>query len=100
MNIKNKYAAFSHRKTNAIGLNRKADFILAFYMVHETPDSKALFMEVKEMLKENGRLLVVEPKIHVSKKKFEAILNDAQSAGLKAIDFPKGKGGRSVLFSL
>jgi len=82
-----------------IGLNRQADFILAYYMVHETPTPLHFFKEIKEMLKEGGQLLVVEPKMHVSKAMFDQMLDDAAAAGLKTVALPKKKGGRSILFS-
>lgn len=87
-------------ESDRIGLGKKADFILAYYMIHETPDAAAFLKEVKGMLNPNGKLLVVEPRIHVNQKIFQSMLNDAEQAGLKAIDFPKGKGGRSVVFSI
>ena len=88
---------FHQCESDIIGLNVKADFILAYYMIHETPDSGAFLTEMGTMLKEKGRLLVVEPKFHVSQKKFETLLRKAEKSGLKALAFPKGKGGRSVL---
>jgi hypothetical protein len=36
--------------------------------------------------------------MHVSQKLFEEMLTDAEKVGLKAIDFPKNLGNRSVLF--
>ena len=89
---------FHQCEPNTIGLNKKADFILAYYMIHETPNPKGFLAEVKDMLKANGKLLIVEPRMHVSKKLFETILEEADEVGLKVADFPKGKGGRSVLF--
>jgi ubiquinone/menaquinone biosynthesis C-methylase UbiE len=61
----------------------KVDFILAFYMVHEVPDKKTLFTELKSFLAENGRILIVEPPLHVSKNDFNITMDIAQSAGLK-----------------
>jgi len=89
---------FHQCESDTIGLNKKADFILAYYMIHETPSPKRFFTELKAMLKDNGKLLVVEPKLHVGKKQFEAMLMKAEEVGLKFIDSPKGKGGRSALF--
>jgi len=89
---------FHQCKLNTIGLQQKADFILAYYMVHETPDPRAFLVEIKNMLKNNAKLLVVEPSMHVSQGLFETMLKDAERDGLKAIDFPKGKGGKSVVF--
>jgi ubiquinone/menaquinone biosynthesis C-methylase UbiE len=80
-----------------IGLQLKADFILAYYMVHETPDQNKFFQEVKTLLKNGGRLLVVEPAMHVSKGSFEKMMVLAGEAGFKNLDFPLKKGGRSVL---
>ena len=89
---------FHKCETGKIGLEADADFILAYYVVHETPDPKRFLAELKNMLKARGKLLAVEPKFHVSKTKFETMLMEAEGAGLKAVDFPKGKGGRSALF--
>jgi ubiquinone/menaquinone biosynthesis C-methylase UbiE len=90
---------FHQCESNKIGLNRKADFILAFYMIHETPNPKMILAELKDMLKNNGKLLIVEPKMHVSKNLFDKMLSEAQDVGLRVLDLPKGKGGRSVLFT-
>ena len=68
----------------------KVDFILAFYMVHEVPDKNKLFTTLKNFLKENGELLIVEPKLfHVSKKEFVSTLNKAEAIGFKTSEGPK-----------
>ncbi len=87
---------------NRIGLppETKADFILAFYMVHETPDKGAFLEQVKELLRPGGKFLLVEPIFHVSKIQFEKILAVAGKIGFKQVDRPKRKGGRSVLLSI
>jgi hypothetical protein len=84
-------------RSDGIGLKCAADFMLAFYMVHETPDPRYFFEEIKTMLKAGGKLLVVEPKLHVSQAAFEAMVTDAKGAGLQVADYPPGKGGRAVL---
>ena len=81
-----------------IGFYGQVDFILAYYMVHETPDPAAFFKEARAMLKKGGRLLVVEPGMHVSKKAFAALLAEAEKAGFKTSDRPRKKGGYSALF--
>lgn len=88
-------------KKQSIDLNNQiqADFILAFYMVHETPDTKHLFKEAIQVLKKHGRLLLVEPPFHVSKKQFREISLWAKQAGFTILDKPKRKGGRSLLLS-
>jgi ubiquinone/menaquinone biosynthesis C-methylase UbiE len=91
---------FHQCSASHIGLSRKADFILAFYMIHETPDPKACLEELLGLLKTGGKLLVVEPKMHVSQAAFEKMIEDAESVGLKVFDFPEKKGGRSVLLGI
>jgi ubiquinone/menaquinone biosynthesis C-methylase UbiE len=87
-------------ESDRIGLEAQADFILAYYMVHETPDQKHFFEEVRTMLKDGGKLLVVEPPFHVGKQAFAASVNLAVEAGLKPLAFPKRKGGKSVLLGV
>ena len=83
-----------------IGLSLKADFILAYYMVHETPSLENFFQEIAGLLNQGGQMLVVEPRFHVNKAMFAETREEGEKAGLRAVDFPKGKGGRSVLFRM
>ena len=85
-----------------IGLPKdiRADFVLAYYMVHETPDPNIFLSEIKSLLDDKGKVLIVEPKFHVSKKSFIQTEIDAWKAGLKVIDRPVKKGGRSLLLSV
>ena len=85
-----------------IGLNDdiKADFILAFYMLHETPDHSQFLNEVKNLLKKGGKFLIVEPLFHVSKKHFHKITQEVKNIGFKILDTPSKKGGRSLLLSV
>lgn len=78
----------------------RADFILAYYMVHETVDQNAFFNQVKAALNPEGQVLVVEPPFHVSAARFSAMEEAAEKAGFTIKDRPKGKGGKSVLFAL
>lgn len=83
-----------------IGLNQTADFILAYYMIHETPDMTKTLQELKSLLKDGGKILVVEPKMHVSQTVFEKMIQIAASVGLKVVEFPKGKGGRCAVWTV
>ena len=65
------------------------DFVLAFYMVHEIPDQAAFFAEIEEMLKRDGRLLIIEPPFHVSRAAFERTVDKARNAGFTVVDRPK-----------
>lgn len=76
-----------------------ADFILAYYMVHETPDHRAFLDQVRSLLKPGGQCLLVEPLFHVSRAHFRSIVQDAVAAGFTIDGHPKGKGGRSVLLT-
>jgi ubiquinone/menaquinone biosynthesis C-methylase UbiE len=82
-----------------IRLNQRADFILAFYMLHEVPDMTHTLKEMKALLNIGGRILAVEPKMHVSKAGFKRLLDRAEEIGLKTVDLPKKTGGRSVVWS-
>ncbi|MGA2286621.1 MAG: methyltransferase domain-containing protein [Dehalococcoidia bacterium] len=80
-------------KEERIGLSEAVDFALAFYMIHEVPDQDAFLQELKSTLKPNGKLLVVEPMFHVSKKAFEETIARAKTVGFVA------DGGPGVFFS-
>jgi len=69
------------------------DFILTFYMVHEVPDQPGFFRQLFPLLRQNGRYLLVEPKLfHVSRSQFQETLRHAESAG-----FVPGPGPRLPL---
>lgn len=80
-----------------IGVSEKVDFALAFYMIHEVPDKEHFLNEVVTILKPGGRLLIVEPKIHVSKSSFEETIRMARSAGLRPVSRPSVFFSRTVL---
>lgn len=70
------------------GLSVKADFILAFYMIHEVPDQRRLFRELKTLLKSDGRLLIIEPNMHVNKSDFASMIEQLEQAGFKVTGRP------------
>lgn len=75
---------------STINVHDKVDFILAFYMVHEVPGKNSLFKELKNILKEKGEFLLVEPKLfHVSRKEFETTIRLAEDNGFKISEGPK-----------
>lgn len=76
------------------------DFALAFYMVHEVPNAEAFLMEIVSLLKPKGKLLVVEPKLHVSATAFEKTTEVAEKAGLSPISEQKISFSRGKLFQL
>jgi ubiquinone/menaquinone biosynthesis C-methylase UbiE len=67
----------------AIGdLAGEVDFTLAYWMVHELPDIERFFVELHESLRPGGKVLLVEPKGHVSSSSFAGQLELAARAGL------------------
>ena len=81
-----------------IGISEKVDFALAFYMVHEVPDQKIFFEEIKSILKPNGKFLIVEPKyFHVSKRDFERMVKNAMDIGFKPVEKPRVFLGRAIV---
>lgn len=82
---------------SAINLNDTVDFILAFYMIHELADKEKTFMELKKILKPDGRLLIVEPDFHVTKKDFQDMISRLINAGFKVTGRQKLFLSRSVL---
>jgi len=76
-----------------IGVSEKTDFVLAFYVIHEMPDHDAAFAELRSILKPKGKLYIVEPKHHVSKREFEEMVEKANRNGFAVVQRP------SILFS-
>jgi len=80
-----------------IGLKEAVDFILAFYVLHEVPDQQRLLNELMSIAKPNGKLLIVEPPFHVSKKGFADTIKKATSAGFTEVERPKMFFNKSVV---
>ena len=76
-------------KTDSIGITEPVDFCLAFWMVHEVTDRSGFLNEISTHLKPDGLLLLVEPRLHVSRKDFEQTLVIAEKAGLLKIAQPE-----------
>ena len=76
-------------ESERIGWSGEADFILAFYVVHEVPDQRGLFEELTTILRPEGQILVVEPPFHVSKSGFQETIRLAEDAGLRSEAGPK-----------
>ena len=80
-------------------LEGKVDFTLAFAVVHELPDAGHFFAEVARASKQNARLLLAEPRGHVSDEAFAAELAAAAAMGLSVVARPAIKRSQAaVLF--
>lgn len=84
-------------EADRIGLDVQADFVLAFYMVHEVPDKENLFRELGAILKPDGILYIIEPNFHVSKKSFEAMLEKLDATGFEITEKRKSFFNRAVI---
>ena len=81
-----------------LGVATPVDFILAFWMVHEVPDPKSFFHQVRDCLKPNARILIAEPRFHVSATRFKEIVILAQESGLSLCETPAIRFSRSAVF--
>ncbi len=61
----------------------KVGFVLAFAVVHEIPDDVRFFTEVVRTLAPGGRVLLAEPRGHVSEAAFALTLEVTAAAGLR-----------------
>jgi len=80
-----------------IGVSEQADFALAFWMVHEVDDLQAFFRQVHSILKQTGVFLIAEPRVHVSRSRFEEILAFARTTGFTISDAPRIRFSRAVV---
>jgi ubiquinone/menaquinone biosynthesis C-methylase UbiE len=78
-------------------LQGRIDFALAAHVAHEVPDQLALFAELHRAVKPGGRLLLLEPKSHVSAKAFAGTEETARSAGFATVGAPPVRRGLATL---
>ncbi len=78
----------------------KADFILAFWMIHEVPDQRRFLTEISNLLKPDGLFLLVEPIVHVPKKSFLKTLKTAEDVGFFIKENPKIRISHSARLAL
>ncbi len=77
--------------------SNQVDFAPAIHMVHEVPDRTVFYKEVWEALKPGGKMLVIEPKGHVSPAEFEQTVATAIKVGFTSQALPKAMDGRKAL---
>ena len=80
-------------------LSGAVDFAAAFHVVHEVPDHGSFFTEIWSALKPGGKLLVVEPKGHVSQDQFEQTMAVAEKIGFQHEALSGKVGGRVALLA-
>jgi ubiquinone/menaquinone biosynthesis C-methylase UbiE len=75
----------------------KVDFVLAFAVVHELPDSKQFFKESFVALRHGGKLLFSEPSNHIEESEFSKSLDHARQAGFVVESTPIIRSSLSAL---
>ncbi len=80
-----------------LGIDRKVDFALAFWMAHEVPDQAAFFGQEAAALQPGACFLFVEPRGHVSSRAFADSLREAAGAGLAVHTQPQITLSRAAL---
>ncbi|MDR2967501.1 MAG: class I SAM-dependent methyltransferase [Methanobacteriaceae archaeon] len=88
---------FHKTEKDELGLSDDFDFILVFFMLHEVPNQRKFLKELYNHLNRDGKILISEPKFHVTKKDFQESLNIINDIGFKIIERPSIFFGRSVL---
>jgi ubiquinone/menaquinone biosynthesis C-methylase UbiE len=77
-----------HCRKESLGIEKHADFALAFWMAHEVPDAARFVGEIFTFLKAGGRLLLVEPKYHVTRRSLEWTLAVCRETGFQILEEP------------
>jgi ubiquinone/menaquinone biosynthesis C-methylase UbiE len=85
---------------DTIGVTEKVDFVLVFYMIHEVPNQDNLLKELKSILKPAGKIFIIEPKLHVSKKAFEEMIIIIKGIGFEIVDRPEVFFSRTALLAI
>ena len=80
-----------------IGVDQPMDFALAFWMVHEVRQQKDFLWQVYDTLKLEGKFLLVEPIIHVTRMAFEQSLSLAKEIGFQEIERSSVRASRAVV---
>jgi ubiquinone/menaquinone biosynthesis C-methylase UbiE len=78
-----------HRcRKESLGVEDPSDFALAFWMAHEVPDKFRFFREILALLKTGGRLLLVEPKYHVTLRSLKQTVAVCRETGFQVLEEP------------
>ena len=78
-------------------LQGEADLVLAIHVVHETAYPRDFLTRCHDTLRPGGKILILEPKGHVSVAGFEASVRMALEVGLTDAGFAELSKSRSVV---
>ncbi len=88
-----------HQSTpDNLGIDEKVDFILTFYMVHEVNDQSDFFNQLQTCLGPGGKILIAEPKFHVSAADFQKTIEIAHATGLHLLEQPPIRFSHAAVF--
>jgi 2-polyprenyl-3-methyl-5-hydroxy-6-metoxy-1,4-benzoquinol methylase len=87
-----------HRcQQDRLDVDALVDFAVAMMMVHEVPDQRRLLGEIRGCLVPGGKLLIAEPRLHVSGKAFAQTVATAREVGFQPAEGPRVHGCRAVI---
>lgn len=89
----------SEHSLNIDQWKEQIDFALVFAVAHEVPDRERLFRELYAAMKGGARLLLAEPKGHVSEECFRESVAFAKQSGFQVIGVPNINMSRAVLLA-
>lgn len=75
-------------KSDDIGVTESVDFALTFWMAHEVPDQKRMFGQIRSILKDGGKWMLAEPRLHISVSRFEQTVRVARDVGFRIAECP------------
>lgn len=74
---------------NKFDLQEKFNFILLFWMYHEVINKPLFIKEIESVMISGASLLIAEPKMHVSKKRFDVSIQLLTDAGFIIVEEPR-----------
>ena len=80
-------------------LAASVDFVLAFAVIHELPSARAFLEQAHRALRPGGRMLIAEPRHHVSESAMAETVALAERAGYSVEARPPIRGSLSVLLA-
>lgn len=79
-------------------LTGTVDFAAAIHVIHETPDPEFTLDQIGSVLKTGARLLLMEPRGHVSPTAFAQTEASARAVGLREVCHPRARQSHAVLY--
>lgn len=78
-------------------IDKQADFVLTFWMIHETPDYRGLIDQIYELLTPGGIYYLADPKLHVSAEFFQEAISYALEKGFSIHARPRVRWSHAIV---